>query len=117
MAETNGAPKAVRDPESFRDALEAWMKKQRPEAPDLRVHDVDMPRATGFSNETVFFSASWNKNGTSQSERYVARIEPRDGGIFPVQTPDCDVSVGLQHRIMGAVASTGVAPIPPIVES
>ena len=53
MAETDAAPKAVRDPESFRDALDAWMKKQRPEAPDLHVHDVDMPRATGFSNASI----------------------------------------------------------------
>ncbi len=114
MPETHGAPKAVRDPESFRDALDAWMKKQRPETPDLRVHDVDMPHATGFSNETVFFSASWSSDGASQSERLVARIEPRDGGIFPIQTPAGDVSVGLQHRIMSAVAKTGVAPIPPM---
>ena len=114
MTATPAAPKAVRDPESFRDALDAWMQKQHPESTDLHVHDVDMPHATGFSNETVFFSASWTENGITLGERYVARIEPTDGGIFPVQTPACEVSVGLQHRIMSAVDEAGVAPIPPM---
>jgi aminoglycoside phosphotransferase (APT) family kinase protein len=116
MPETAATPpKAVRDPGSFRDALEAWFKGKRPELSELRVHDVDMPRATGFSNETVFFSASWSEAGETRSERYVARIEPRDGPIFPVQTPACRVSVGLQYRIMSCVASSGVAPTPPLL--
>lgn len=105
--------KTVRDPESFREALDVWMKRQRPEHPELRVSDVDMPRATGFSNETVFFTATWDEGSTAHSERYVARIEPRDGAIFPVQTPACAVSAGLQHRIMSCVGATGVAPVPP----
>ena len=85
------------------------MQSQRPNATDLRVHDVDMPRATGFSNETVFFSASYREGGAERSERLVARIEPRDLGIFPIQTsPACDVSVGLQHRVMTCVERSGV---------
>jgi aminoglycoside phosphotransferase (APT) family kinase protein len=115
MSEDVPPVKAVRDPESFRDALDAWMKQQRPDATDLRVHDVDMPRATGFSNETVFFSATYREDGDERSERLVARIEPRDAGLFPIQTsPACDVSVGLQHRVMSCVEATGVAPIPPM---
>jgi len=108
--------KAVRDPESFRETLEVWMQRQKPEASGLRVHDVDMPRATGFSNETVFFHATWTEDGAERTEHLVARIEPRDGGIFPIQTsPACDVSAGLQHRVMSAVEATGAsAPIPPI---
>ena len=111
MSEATPA-KTVRDPESFREALDAWMKRQRPDATDLSVGDVDMPRATGFSNETVFFTASWNDAGKSRSERYVARIEPQDGAIFPIQTSACDVSAGLQHRIMSCVGRTAVAPVP-----
>lgn len=115
MSEAVPPAKAVRDPESFRGALDAWMRRQFPERRELRVHAVDMPRATGFSNETVFFSASWSEAGRERSERYVARIEPRDGGLFPVQTPACAVSVGLQHRIMQTAARTGKLPIPPLL--
>jgi len=101
-----------RDAESYRRALESWMRGQRPEFESLHVSDLEMPTATGFSNETVFFSASWSDDGGTVSQRYVARIEPRDGGMFPVQTPATAISVELQHRIMNAVAETGVAPIP-----
>jgi len=105
-------PKAARDPESFLAALDTWTKAQRSADEDIYVHDLDMPRATGFSNETIFFSASWKEDGAQKTERYVARIEPVDAGIFPIQTPACEVSAGLQHRIMRVIAETGVAPMP-----
>lgn len=104
--------KAVRDPESFRGALDAWMRRVHPDRAGLRVRDVDMPRSTGFSNETVFFSATWREGAGERTQRYVARIEPRDGGLFPVQSPACEVSVGVQHRVMSAVAETGAVPMP-----
>ena len=68
MSESEGAPaKAVQDPETYRDALDAWMKEQQPNVEGLHVHDVDMPRATGFSNETVFFSATGDEAGEFQA--------------------------------------------------
>ena len=87
--------KAVRDPESFRDALDGWMRSQRPEATDLRVHDVDMPRATGFSNETVFFSASYRDAGEPRTERLVATKRRR--AHAPVPTPTND---SLDHSLV-----------------
>ncbi len=116
MSETEAHPgKAVRDPETYRANLDAWMQRSHPDRANLRVHDVDMPTATGFSNETVFFSATWRESSGERSARFVARIEPEDGGIFPVQTPVCEVSVEVQHRLMSAVAATGAAPVPPLL--
>ncbi len=116
MSEANQPPaKPVQDPESYREPLDTWMTAQQPEVEGLRVHDVDMPRATGFSNETVFFSATGNEAGRQTTRRYVARIEPRDGGLFPIQTQACVVSAKTQHRIMQVIAETGVAPIPPLL--
>jgi aminoglycoside phosphotransferase (APT) family kinase protein len=110
-----GPAKAVADPETYRESLDAWMRSRRPELDGLRVHDVDMPRSTGFSNETVFFWASWNGASGETSQRFVARIEPPDGGLFPVQTKACVVSAEMQHRIMQTVAEAGVVPIPPLL--
>jgi len=110
-----GPAKAVADPESYRVSLEGWMQRRQPEAQGLRVHDVDMPRATGFSNETVFFSAIWQESGQDVSRRLVARIEPPDGGLFPIQTDACRVSAAMQHRIMQAVADTGIVPMPTLL--
>lgn len=116
MSDSDETPaKAVQDPEIYREALDAWMAAQDPEREGLRVHDVDMPRATGFSNETVFFSTTAREHGVETTRRYVARIEPPDGGLFPVQTAACTVSVETQHRIMRAVSDTGVVPIAPLL--
>ncbi|MFK7898769.1 MAG: phosphotransferase family protein [Myxococcota bacterium] len=116
MSEAEDAPqKAVADPEVYRESLDGWMKRQKPEAEGIRVHDVDMPRATGFSNETVFFSASWNEAGISKTERFVARIEPDGSALFPKQTAECEFSVQVQHRIMDAVRKTGAVPMPSLL--
>lgn len=116
MTQPQPAPgKAVDDPQRHRQRLEAWMRRQRPDAPDLRVVRIDMPRATGFSNETVFFDAAAREAGAEVVRRYVARVEQEDGPLFPVQTPACRVSVELQHRIMRAVDASGAVPVPPLV--
>ncbi len=113
MADEEEPPqKAVADPETYRAALDAWMTTRLPEAEGVRVHDVDMPRATGFSNETVFFSTTAKVEGSETTRKWVARIEPPDGGIFPEQTDACAVSCSVQHRIMQAVRDAGVVPIP-----
>ena len=51
--------KPVRDPQTYAANLCTWMLRSYPGRSNLRVQDVDMPTATGFSNETVFFSATW----------------------------------------------------------
>ncbi|MCP4904694.1 MAG: phosphotransferase family protein [bacterium] len=117
MSEGDEVPqKAVADPETYRESLDAWMKTQMPGALELRVHDIDMPRSTGFSNETVFFSTTalegGGTSGLPTTRKWVARIEPPDGGLFPVQTKECEISCEVQHRIMSAVREAGVAPIP-----
>jgi aminoglycoside phosphotransferase (APT) family kinase protein len=113
MAEEDSPPqKAVADPETYREALNGWMTGQLSSADGVRVHDVDMPRATGFSNETVFFSTTSSEAGQETTRKWVARIEPADGGLFPEQTDACAISCEVQHKIMSAVRESGVAPIP-----
>ncbi len=103
----------------YGDRLQAWMADRiDADAGSVTITDLDVPVATGFSNETVFFTADWVGGNGLHSERFVARIEPADGGLFPVQTPAGAVSVELQHRIMSHVAdpATGAdstkAPMP-----
>lgn len=103
------------DPQRHRQRIEAWMRRQLPDAEDLRVVRLDMPRATGFSNETVFFDAATREAGREVVRRYVARVEQEDGPLFPVQTPACRVSVELQYRIMRTIAASGAVPVPPLV--
>ncbi|NNE73557.1 MAG: phosphotransferase family protein [Acidimicrobiales bacterium] len=107
-----GAPKFHKDRSAYNDALAAWYAKHYPDRSNITITDLDIPKATGFSNETVMFSTHWtDADGGEHTQRQVGRIEPPDGGMFPVQTPACAVSVQLQHDIMAAVAQNSAVPI------
>jgi aminoglycoside phosphotransferase (APT) family kinase protein len=80
----------------------------------VRVDGIDIPSATGFSNETVFFGVEWAEGDATHRERLVARIEPPTGPIFPRQTDRCAVSVEVQFRAMQVAAAHGV-PMCPLV--
>lgn len=84
-------------------------------ATNIEISDLHIPIATGFSNETVLFNVSSVVNGESGTERFVGRIEPTGGALFPIQTAQTTISVDTQQRIMIAVAAQGVVPIPTVV--
>ena len=109
------APKFRTDRSHYHAALEGWMQRAFPDREGLTVADIEIPVATGFSNETVMLDATWRAGGETRESRYAVRIEPADGGMFPPQTPHCAVSVEVQYRAMAAVAAAGVAPVPPLL--
>jgi aminoglycoside phosphotransferase (APT) family kinase protein len=112
LEQVSNSPKFHRDRSGYGPALERWFAAQRPAASDVRVGGIDIPSATGFSNETVFFDVDWTESGASHHERFVARIEPGTGAIFPTQTPECTVSVEVQFRAMQVAAAHGVPMCP-----
>ena len=107
--------KADKDFGPYQRGLEGWMQNLFPERAALEVRDLEIPQGSGHSNETVFFSATWKGDRGPEARRYVARVEPPDGGVFPQQSPACAISVELQHRMMDSVARTGAAPISPLL--
>ena len=113
--EVSNAPKFHTDRSHYGPALEQWLIGRFPERADATVTDIDIPVATGFSNETVFFDASWTADGVEQAERFVARIEPTGGALFPAQTDECAVSVKVQHGAMETVRDNCNAPIPELL--
>jgi aminoglycoside phosphotransferase (APT) family kinase protein len=102
--DVSNAPKFHKDRSAYAAALQSWF------GDGAVVKDIDIPAATGFSNETIFFTLE--RGGTS--ERFVGRIEPPTGPLFPAQTDQCAVSVGVQYRAMETVARHGV-PMCPLV--
>ena len=108
------SPKTTVDRSSYAGALQGWFERRHPEFAEVEVSGVEIPMATGFSNETVFFQLAWRDDEGSHESRYVARIEPGTGPLFPPQTPELDVSVELQYRIMEVAGRHGV-PVPPMV--
>ena len=112
MDDSSNAPKFHMDRSKYGDGLLQWFTDAHPNHSNISVTDIDIPVATGFSNETVFFGVSSNTDHGSHDGKYVARIEPEDGGMFPIQTPDCEVSVALQQRVMNTVKDNSDVPIP-----
>jgi aminoglycoside phosphotransferase (APT) family kinase protein len=74
----------VIEPERARVSLEHWLAGQLPGATEVRVRDVAIPSASGVSNETVLFSATWLEAEGPRERGLVARVSPgAGGGVIP----------------------------------
>jgi aminoglycoside phosphotransferase (APT) family kinase protein len=104
-----------RDPERVKQALAAWLGARWPAATSIEIDDLVTPRATGYSNETVMFRASWHEAGRARSSRYVLRVEPPHPAIYPQQTPEPRPSVDVQYRAMKAVSERSDVPLAPLI--
>lgn len=109
------APKFATDRSHYGPALERWFAQRYPEWSDVAIDDIDIPVATGFSNETVFCTVSFAIDGLRDNRRFVVRIEPTGGALFPVQTPSCAVSVDVQYRAMAIAGAHTAAPVPEVI--
>jgi len=94
-----------RDFEKTREQLARWLRGRLPAARDLAVSALSGPAATGFSNDTLLFDATYEIDGRRESRALVCRVEPTGFGIFPTY------DVGAQYRVMEALHATGV-PVP-----
>jgi aminoglycoside phosphotransferase (APT) family kinase protein len=92
---------ANKDPQELRDNLRSWLASQLPEATAISIDNLDVPSASGMSNTTVLFTASWSSGGTSSTEELVARIAPDGPGIFK------DSDLAEEAVVMKALASIG----------
>ncbi|MDZ7675372.1 MAG: phosphotransferase family protein [Acidimicrobiales bacterium] len=86
-----------RDPDATATTLERWLAT-RNDVTDPTVGDVAIPGSTGWSNETIFFEASWHGPEGQRDERLVARIAPSDYRVFP------DDTFHRQYTVMRALA-------------
>ena len=100
------------DQEGYEIALKNYLSREKPEASNLKIVELDIPVATGFSNETIIFTAQWEEEGKDRTEKFVGRIKPKDGGMFPVHHSGLEESCYLQHKIMQTVSEQEAAPMP-----
>jgi aminoglycoside phosphotransferase (APT) family kinase protein len=54
-----------------------------PDATDVAVSDLEQPSTGGYSNELLFFTASWREAGREVRRDLVARIETPGPSLFP----------------------------------
>lgn len=72
-----------RDPDETRAVVTAWLAGRLEGARDVRVTDLVIPQATGFSNETFLFDAAWSDGEGDHEERFVLRAQPAVYALFP----------------------------------
>jgi len=96
----------TRDPQESAASLAAWLGTKLDGATDLRVVDVETPQASGMSNETLLFTASWTQDGSEHGGKYVARVAPQTAGVFP------NYDLVAEQRVMQALSAHTAAPTP-----
>jgi aminoglycoside phosphotransferase (APT) family kinase protein len=96
----------VRDPETTARQLTRWLTEVAGLA-DVAVGAIEIPAATGFSNETILFDARW-RDGDSEptARRLVVRIAPRDYTVF------LEANFEEQFRVMQALGEHSDVPVP-----
>ena len=94
----------ARDPIATASTLERWLS-QVAGLDDVRVTNVAIPGATGWSNETILFDASWREDDRVTPHELVARIAPTAHTVFP------DRTFTAQFEVMRALAGHGAVPM------
>ena len=93
------------DADTLRARLEEWLPS-RVGARSVAVTDLTPPSGTGYSSETLLFTAQFDADGHAQERRYVVRLKPTRPGVFP------EYDIDLQHDVMAALAAKTTIPVP-----
>jgi aminoglycoside phosphotransferase (APT) family kinase protein len=75
----------------------------------VEVSNLRAPAASGFSNETLFFDASWQDSTGPRQLSMVARLQPDGPGLYPVY------DIGLQYDVMRALAEHTAVAVPTVL--
>jgi aminoglycoside phosphotransferase (APT) family kinase protein len=94
------------DLERAREALRTWLGTKLEDRKDLAVSALRAPSASGFSNETLFFEATWREGGEPRHRAMVARLQTDGPGLYPVY------DIGVQYGVMEALGAHSAVPVP-----
>jgi len=97
-----------RDAQAARAALTSWLSS-RLDGGDVALSELSGPPATGFSNETILFDATWiDASGGRRREGFAVRVRPSSHSVFPVDRFED------QYRVMSALAAHTDVLVPPM---
>jgi aminoglycoside phosphotransferase (APT) family kinase protein len=86
-------------------SLTDWLLEKLPGATDVAVSDLEQPSTGGYSNELLFFTATWTASDGEARHELVARITTPVPSLFPYP------SMQREHRLLRALNQTGL-PLP-----
>ena len=97
------------------DRLATWLGPRLGATGGVEVTAVAAPASTGYSAETVMFTAVYDAGAGRQERRLVLRAETPDPAVYPAQAEGLDVEIEIQRRIMEGVRSVSAVPLAPIL--
>lgn len=99
---------ANKDPQEIKGELQDWLRTRMPQASDVSIDKLEVPSASGLSNLTILFDASWTQDGQSRSEQLVARVAPEGPAVF------MQYDLGKEFKVMQALAEHTAVPVPAV---
>lgn len=90
-------------------ALTDWLSTKLSRAQDVQVSGLEVPAASGFSNETVFFDASWREAGSVRGQRMGARLQADTPGLYP------EYDIAVQFGVMQALQRGSDVAVPRVL--
>jgi hypothetical protein len=98
-----------RDLKATRRSLLDWLSKMLPQSSSVEISALDVPAASGYSNETFLFEASWLEGTVREARALVARTQPPGPGLFPTY------DVLKQAAVMETVKTHSQVPVPTVL--
>lgn len=97
---------ANKDPAEIKAQLEEWLRAQLPAGAGLTIDQLKVPAASGLSNLTILFDASWEEAGEPRQEALVARVAPDGPAVF------MSYDLAKEFQVMQALAEHTNVPVP-----
>lgn len=99
-----------RDLTATRDVLRSWLSARVPDATDVEVGELTVPVGAGFTNETLFFDASWRDGGVTTRQSLVLRVKSTGFNLL-YRAPEFFEP---QYRLMKMLAERTEVPVPAV---
>ena len=98
----------------LRPALQTWLTEHLEGTQRVEVGEFDRPHG-GFSAETIIVPATVTRDGVTNEERFVLRLETAEDAVYPQQVDGLTTEVDIQYRVMQQVQQHGRVPIAPLL--
>lgn len=97
-----------RDLAATRDVLRKWLASRVDGASEVEVSELTKPAGAGFTNETLFFDASWRADGVAERRELALRVKTTEFNLL-YRAPEFFEP---QYRLMKTLAERTEVPVP-----
>ena len=108
--------------------LRQWLIAHLEDVSDITIGKPETPKS-GYSAETIIFPAEITRKSApkpspaiqtkpaaarTEAAKFVLRRETPEEPVYPAQSPDIDVEISIQYRVMESMAAASEVPIAPL---